>query len=169
MAQRCEREQTGKMTPNKREKQERREQSCCSPLSRSPLPIFVSPSLVPYCVCLLSSWLSVFPFSLYLSISLVRNLRRIGVGFIHSSLAFVSLVFSLSLVSPCLLTFLLASAGARLLILSIRRAEEYVAHSAPVNCLALGRNTGRFMATGGDDRKVMIWELGKPNAVAVRI
>lgn len=49
------------------------------------------------------------------------------------------------------------------------RAEEYVAHAAPVNCLAIGRHTGRFMATGGDDRKVMLWELGKANAVTVRL
>lgn len=44
-----------------------------------------------------------------------------------------------------------------------------MAHAAPVNCLAIGRHTGRFMATGGDDRKVMLWELGKANAVTVRL
>lgn len=39
--------------------------------------------------------------------------------------------------------------------------EELVAHSASVNCLALGRKSGRVMVTGGDDKKVNLWAVGK--------
>lgn len=34
-------------------------------------------------------------------------------------------------------------------------AEDFVAHSATVNCLALGHKSGRVMVTGGDDKKVI--------------
>ena len=45
--------------------------------------------------------------------------------------------------------------------------ESFVAHSAKVNCVSIGRRSGRWLATGGDDRKVNIWQVGKPNAIAV--
>ena len=44
-----------------------------------------------------------------------------------------------------------------------------MAHGANVNCLALGHKTGRVMVTGGDDRKVNLWTIGKPNCVMVCI
>lgn len=39
--------------------------------------------------------------------------------------------------------------------------EEFEAHSAQVNCLALGHKSGRVMVTGGDDKKVNLWAVGK--------
>ena len=45
--------------------------------------------------------------------------------------------------------------------------EEFVAHGSNVNCLALGHKTGRVMVTGGDDRKVNLWTVGKPNCIMV--
>ena len=45
--------------------------------------------------------------------------------------------------------------------------EKFVAHSSNVNCAALGSNSGRVLATGGEDRKVYIWAVGKPNVLTV--
>jgi katanin p80 WD40 repeat-containing subunit B1 len=45
--------------------------------------------------------------------------------------------------------------------------EEFVAHGGSVNCLALGHKSGRVMVSGGDDRKVNMWAVGKPNCVMV--
>lgn len=36
-----------------------------------------------------------------------------------------------------------------------------MAHDANVNCLALGHKSGRVMVTGGDDKKVNLWAIGK--------
>ncbi|CAL9151800.1 unnamed protein product [Musa hybrid cultivar] len=43
--------------------------------------------------------------------------------------------------------------------------EEFVAHSSSVNCLKIGRKTSRVLVTGGEDNKVNIWAIGKPNAI----
>ncbi|KAF2347815.1 WD40 repeat, partial [Trinorchestia longiramus] len=45
--------------------------------------------------------------------------------------------------------------------------EEFVAHAGAVNCLALGHKSGRVLATGGDDKKVNLWAVGKPNCILV--
>ena len=45
--------------------------------------------------------------------------------------------------------------------------EEFVAHEANVNSLALGRKSGRVLVTGGDDKKVNLWAVGKPNCIMV--
>ena len=45
-------------------------------------------------------------------------------------------------------------------------AEEFVAHGSCVNCLALNQS-GRTLATGGDDRKVNLWAVGNPNLLIV--
>jgi WD40 repeat protein len=45
--------------------------------------------------------------------------------------------------------------------------EEYNAHAGSVKCLALGQKNGRFLATGGGDKKVNIWTLDKPNCLMV--
>ena len=47
--------------------------------------------------------------------------------------------------------------------------EEFVAHGSNVNCLALGPSSGRVMVTGGEDRKVNMWAIGKPNVIMVRL
>ena len=45
------------------------------------------------------------------------------------------------------------------------KLQEFVAHSANVNCLALGEKSGRVLVTGGEDRKVNLWAVGKPNCI----
>ncbi|VVB13708.1 unnamed protein product [Arabis nemorensis] len=44
------------------------------------------------------------------------------------------------------------------------KLQEFVAHSAAVNCLKIGRKTSRVLVTGGEDHKVNLWAIGKPNA-----
>ncbi|XP_033113143.1 katanin p80 WD40 repeat-containing subunit B1-like isoform X1 [Anneissia japonica] len=45
------------------------------------------------------------------------------------------------------------------------KLQEFVAHGANVNCLALGPKSGRVMVTGGEDKKVNMWAVGKPNCI----
>ncbi|XP_042908828.1 katanin p80 WD40 repeat-containing subunit B1 isoform X2 [Parasteatoda tepidariorum] len=45
------------------------------------------------------------------------------------------------------------------------KLQEFVAHSANVNCLSFGRKSGRVLVTGGDDKKVNLWAVGKPNCI----
>ncbi|KAL8235567.1 hypothetical protein R6Q59_016648 [Mikania micrantha] len=44
------------------------------------------------------------------------------------------------------------------------KLQEFVAHSANVNCLKIGKKTRRHFITGGDDEKVNLWSIGKPTA-----
>uniref|UniRef100_A0A8C2TJU4 Katanin p80 WD40 repeat-containing subunit B1 n=1 Tax=Coturnix japonica TaxID=93934 RepID=A0A8C2TJU4_COTJA len=44
-------------------------------------------------------------------------------------------------------------------------AEEIVAHSSNVSSLVLGKSSGRLLATGGDDCRVNVWSVNKPNCV----
>ncbi|KAJ8884260.1 hypothetical protein PR048_016117 [Dryococelus australis] len=43
--------------------------------------------------------------------------------------------------------------------------EEFVAHGSNVNCLALGHKSGRVLVTGGDDKKVNLWAVGKHSCI----
>ncbi|CAN8264943.1 unnamed protein product [Cochlearia groenlandica] len=45
------------------------------------------------------------------------------------------------------------------------KLQEFVAHSASVNCLKIGRKSSRVLVTGGEDHKVNLWAIGKPNAI----
>ncbi|XP_059927132.1 katanin p80 WD40 repeat-containing subunit B1 isoform X2 [Gadus macrocephalus] len=45
------------------------------------------------------------------------------------------------------------------------RLQEFVAHSSNVSCLALGKSSGRLLATGGEDCKVNIWGVNKSNCI----
>lgn len=47
--------------------------------------------------------------------------------------------------------------------------EEFVAHTPNVNCLALGHKSGRVLVTGGDDKKVNLWAVGKQNCIMASI
>lgn len=56
-------------------------------------------------------------------------------------------------------------------VLSLTRqgfAEEFVAHTSNVNCLKIGKKSSRVLVTGGEDHKVNMWAIGKPNAILVR-
>ncbi|XP_042005470.1 katanin p80 WD40 repeat-containing subunit B1 homolog KTN80.4-like isoform X2 [Salvia splendens] len=45
------------------------------------------------------------------------------------------------------------------------KLQEFVAHSLSVNCLKIGRKSSRVLVTGGEDHKVNLWAIGKPNAI----
>ncbi|PWA90139.1 transducin/WD40 repeat-like superfamily protein [Artemisia annua] len=38
-------------------------------------------------------------------------------------------------------------------------------HASSVNCLKIGRKSSRVLVTGGEDHKVNLWAIGKPNAI----
>ncbi|KAL5151248.1 Katanin p80 WD40 repeat-containing subunit B1 [Glycine soja] len=44
-------------------------------------------------------------------------------------------------------------------------SNEFVAHSASVNCLNIGKKACRLFITGGDDHKVNLWTIGKPTPI----
>ncbi|XP_014518573.1 katanin p80 WD40 repeat-containing subunit B1 homolog isoform X1 [Vigna radiata var. radiata] len=45
------------------------------------------------------------------------------------------------------------------------KIQEFVAHSASVNCLNIGKKACRLFITGGDDHKVNLWTIGKPTSL----
>ncbi|XP_067007585.1 katanin p80 WD40 repeat-containing subunit B1 isoform X2 [Anabrus simplex] len=45
------------------------------------------------------------------------------------------------------------------------RLQDFVAHGSNVTCLALGHKSGRVLVTGGDDKKVNLWAVGKHNCI----
>jgi WD40 repeat protein len=47
--------------------------------------------------------------------------------------------------------------------------EEIVAHASNVSSLVLGKASGRLLATGGDDCRVNLWSINKPNCIMVSL
>jgi len=45
------------------------------------------------------------------------------------------------------------------------KLQDFVAHSGRVHCARLGEKSGAVLATGGDDKRVNIWKVGKPHAM----
>ncbi|KAM4640115.1 katanin p80 WD40 repeat-containing subunit B1 isoform 1-T1 [Amazona ochrocephala] len=45
------------------------------------------------------------------------------------------------------------------------KLHEITAHSSNVSSLVLGKTSGRLLATGGDDCRVNIWSVNKPNCI----
>ncbi|WCJ26971.1 hypothetical protein M5689_008748 [Euphorbia peplus] len=45
------------------------------------------------------------------------------------------------------------------------KLQEFVAHSANVNCLSIGIKACSMFLTGGDDHKVNLWEIGRPTSL----
>lgn len=43
-----------------------------------------------------------------------------------------------------------------------------MAHKANVNCLAMGHKSNQVLATGGDDKKVNLWAIGRKGCLMVR-
>lgn len=41
------------------------------------------------------------------------------------------------------------------------KLQDFTAHNANVNCVSLGHKSGRVLVTGGDDKKVNLWAVGK--------
>ena len=47
------------------------------------------------------------------------------------------------------------------------RPEEFQSHVGSVNCLAIGHKSGKVMVTGGEDKKVNLWAVGKMSCILV--
>lgn len=47
------------------------------------------------------------------------------------------------------------------------KLQEFVAHTSNVNCLKIGRRSSGVLVTGGDDKKVNMWAIGKPDSIMV--
>lgn len=45
------------------------------------------------------------------------------------------------------------------------KIQEFYAHSAPINAVSVGRQSAHVVASGGDDMRVNIWRLGKPQPI----
>ncbi|XP_058073225.1 katanin p80 WD40 repeat-containing subunit B1 homolog KTN80.4-like isoform X2 [Magnolia sinica] len=45
------------------------------------------------------------------------------------------------------------------------KLQEFVAHASNVKCLKIGTKSGRLLVTGGEDHKVNLWAIGKPNSL----
>nr|XP_046254204.1 katanin p80 WD40 repeat-containing subunit B1 [Scatophagus argus]XP_046254205.1 katanin p80 WD40 repeat-containing subunit B1 [Scatophagus argus] len=45
------------------------------------------------------------------------------------------------------------------------RLQEFEAHTGNVSCLALGKSSGRLLATGGEDCRVNLWAVSKANCI----
>ncbi|CAH2323780.1 katanin p80 WD40 repeat-containing subunit B1 [Pelobates cultripes] len=45
------------------------------------------------------------------------------------------------------------------------KLQEIVAHSSNVSALVLGKSSGRLLATGGEDCRVNLWSVNKPNCI----
>ena len=45
------------------------------------------------------------------------------------------------------------------------RLQEFAAHSTNVNCAYFGRKYSGVLVTGGEDRKINMWAVGKPHAL----
>ncbi|XP_075045541.1 katanin p80 WD40 repeat-containing subunit B1 [Mixophyes fleayi] len=45
------------------------------------------------------------------------------------------------------------------------KLQEIVAHASNVSAVALGRSSGRLLATGGEDCRVNLWSVDKPNCI----
>ncbi|XP_044750458.1 katanin p80 WD40 repeat-containing subunit B1 isoform X2 [Coccinella septempunctata] len=41
------------------------------------------------------------------------------------------------------------------------KLQDFTAHDSNVNCVSLGHKSGRVLVTGGDDKKVNLWAVGK--------
>ena len=45
------------------------------------------------------------------------------------------------------------------------KLQEFPAHTASVNSVKIGRKSSGVLVTGGDDKKVNMWAIGRPQAV----
>lgn len=52
-------------------------------------------------------------------------------------------------------------------LMNLSFAEEFVAHKSNVNCLAMGHKSNQVLATGGDDKKVNLWAIGRQSCLMV--
>ncbi|CAM9243857.1 unnamed protein product, partial [Chrysoparadoxa australica] len=50
-------------------------------------------------------------------------------------------------------------------LLKAFKAHEYVAHSTLVNCVVIGPRSGAVLATGGEDKRVNVWKVGRASNI----
>jgi katanin p80 WD40 repeat-containing subunit B1 len=46
-----------------------------------------------------------------------------------------------------------------------QKIASFSAHGGKVSCLKIGPKSGRVLVTGGQDRMVNLWAIGKPQAI----
>ena len=44
---------------------------------------------------------------------------------------------------------------------------KFVAHNGPCTCLSIGQKSGHVLVTGGEDKIVNLWAIGKYNVIMV--
>ena len=47
--------------------------------------------------------------------------------------------------------------------------QEFVAHSGPVRVARLGTKSGQVLATGGEDKRVNVWKIGRTSALMAKV
>lgn len=45
--------------------------------------------------------------------------------------------------------------------------EEFYAHDGPINCVSIGRQSCSVFVSGGDDKIVKVWKIGRPTPIMV--
>jgi katanin p80 WD40 repeat-containing subunit B1 len=48
-----------------------------------------------------------------------------------------------------------------------QKISSFLGHNSKTNCLKIGPKSGRVLATGGQDRNVNLWAIGRPTALLV--
>ena len=50
-----------------------------------------------------------------------------------------------------------------------QKIASFACHESKTNCLKIGPKSGRVLVTGGQDRLVNLWAIGKPTSILVSI
>ena len=45
------------------------------------------------------------------------------------------------------------------------KVAEFVGHTSNVNCVQLGHKSGQVVVSGGEDRRVNVWKIGRTEAI----
>ena len=48
-----------------------------------------------------------------------------------------------------------------------QKIASFAAHEKATHCLKIGSKSARIMVTGGEDKKVNLWAIGKPTSILV--
>jgi hypothetical protein len=49
-----------------------------------------------------------------------------------------------------------------------QKIATFAAHASNATCVKIGTKSGRVVVTGGQDKKVNLWTIGKSNHILVR-
>jgi katanin p80 WD40 repeat-containing subunit B1 len=50
-----------------------------------------------------------------------------------------------------------------------QKIASFACHEGKTNCLKIGPKSGRVLVTGGQDRLVNLWAIGKPTCILVSL